>query len=77
MFAMSRDETHALTIGRNVYPLSDIGAVEHERVHAALALDVSLPSPGFQMKVSLPLPRKAVSLPRPPMTVSLPSPPSK
>src|SRR6516164_4751402 len=38
---------------------------------------VSLPSPGFQMKVSLPLPSRAVSLPRPPVTVSLPSPPSR
>ena len=37
---------------------------------------VSLPSPGFQTKVSLPAPSKAVSLPRPPLTVSLPSPPS-
>ena len=37
---------------------------------------MSLPSPGFQMKVSLPLPSKATSLPRPPVTMSLPSPPS-
>ena len=37
---------------------------------------MSLPSPGFQMNVSLPLPSRATSLPRPPMTVSLPSPPS-
>ena len=35
----------------------------------------SLPSPGFQMNVSLPLPSNASSLPRPPVTVSLPEPP--
>ena len=36
---------------------------------------VSLPSPGFQTKVSSPAPRKAMSLPRPPLMMSLPSPP--
>ena len=37
---------------------------------------MSLPSPGFHTKVSLPSPMKATSLPRPPMMMSLPSPPS-
>ena len=36
---------------------------------------VSLPSPGFQTKVSSPAPIKATSLPRPPSMKSLPSPP--
>ena len=36
---------------------------------------VSLPSPGFQTKVSSPAPIRATSLPRPPSMTSLPSPP--
>src|SRR5262249_44133314 len=67
---------HSAAVRRDVELLVDVGAVEHQRVVApASPSTTSLPSPGFQTNVSLPLPRKAVSLPRPPMTVSLPSPP--
>jgi hypothetical protein len=32
-------ETHTPTVGRNIDPLGDIGAVEHQRVEAGLTLD--------------------------------------
>ena len=69
------EQPHPLAIGRDVDVLVDVGAVEHQRIGAGLPSTVSLPSPGFQTKVSLPLPSSATSLPRPPLTVSLPSPP--
>ena len=71
----SRNRLHARAIGRDVDVLVGVGAVEHQRVGAGLAFDVSLPSPGFQMNLSSPSPRKATSLPRPPVMTSLPSPP--
>ena len=62
-------------IGRDIEVLVAVGAIKDQRVVAGRPSTVSLPSPVFQMKVSLPLPSKAMSLPWPPMTVSLPSPP--
>ena len=76
MLATSRMKRSAVAVGREVDLLGDVGAVEAHRVGAVLALDVSLPSPGSQTKVSSPAPMSAMSLPPLPSIESLPSPPS-
>ena len=50
----SREQPRPAAIGRDVDVLVDVGAVELQRIVPPWPSTVSLPSPGFQTKVSLP-----------------------